>query len=243
MESPVTPATAPDGIPSRRAAELVSDSFATVRYSFWGFVLLGVLLTALAIAASFIPFASVVVAPVTATAGVVAAVTASLIRTVSALGSVGAGFKLLLPVLGATLLYQFAIILLFITIIGIPYAMHLAVRWGFIVQAIVLEKLGVRAAFSRSTELVRGQWWRVLGCELLMWLAIFGVFIVVFGVWFILIIIVPLIGIVLLLVLLPLALAFSYVPAVFNLLLYVDLRVRKEGYSRSQIDGEIAAYA
>ena len=244
MESPGSSSSQPDGIPNRRATELVSDSFATVWHNFWGFVRLGLILTVLAIAASFIPFVGdLVMGAVVAAAGVVAAVMAFSHGTVPALGSVGAGFTRLLPVLGATILYALAIVLLAITIIGIPYAIHLSVRWSFIVQVIMLERLSIRPAFSRSTELVRGQWWRIVGCGLLMGLAVIGIFLVVFGVWAVVTAFVPLIGILLLLVLIPLSLAFLNVEYVFTTLLYVDSRTRKEAYSHNQLHTEIAAYA
>ena len=244
MESSGTSASGPDFIPSRLATELVSDSFATVRHNFWGFVRIGFILAVLSFAASLIPVVGeLVMGAVVAAAGVVAAVMAFSHGTVPAIRSVASGFKLVLPVLGAQLLYTLAIVLLAITIIGIPYAIHLSVRWSFVVPAIVLERLSIRPSFSRSTELVRGQWWRIVGCALLMGLALIGFFIVVFGVWFVVVAFIPPIGILLLLVLIPLSLAFLNVGYVFTTLLYVDSRTRKEAYSRDQLHTEIAAYA
>lgn len=40
---------------------------------------------------------------------------------------------------------------------------YLAVRFAFVPQVIVLEGASIGQAFDRSTELVRGSWWRVFG--------------------------------------------------------------------------------
>ena len=50
-----------------------------------------------------------------------------------------------------------------ITVIGIPFGIYFAVRWGFYVQTLLLEKSLIRVALRRSSELVRGMWWHVCG--------------------------------------------------------------------------------
>lgn len=50
-----------------------------------------------------------------------------------------------------------------VLIITIPVVIYLAVRWGFFAQAYLIENREPMASFSRSSELVQGQWWRVLG--------------------------------------------------------------------------------
>lgn len=229
MESSGTSASGPDGIPSKRATELVAESFATVWRNFWGFLRLGLILYVVFVAASLIPFVgSVVLAPVVTAAVVIAAAFGFSRDTVPAIGSIRASFSRLLPVVGGMLLYLIAIALLAVTVIGIPYAIHLMIRWSFVIHAIMLEKLSIRLAFARSTELVRGQWWRIFGCVALMGLAVMGFFVVTAGLW---------------LGSIPLWVAFSNVGIVFTTLLYIDSRARKEGYSRSQLDAEISAYA
>lgn len=52
------------------------------------------------------------------------------------------------------------VVLLFLTIVGIPWAVRQAVRWVFIPQVVVFEGLRARDALQRSAELVRGRWWR-----------------------------------------------------------------------------------
>jgi hypothetical protein len=76
------------------------------------------------------------------------------------------------PVLGASLLYSFAPMLMAITLLGLPFAIYFLVAWSFVFQTLLLERLGVRRAFGRSRELVRGGWWRVCGVGLLLFLLV-----------------------------------------------------------------------
>lgn len=52
-------------------------------------------------------------------------------------------------------------------LVAVPAAIWLWVRLGVAAPALVLEKVGIRAAMSRSARLVRRSWWRVLGVLLL----------------------------------------------------------------------------
>ena len=65
--------------------------------------------------------------------------------------------------LGCFLLWSGAIMILTITVIGIPFAIHFAVRWGLFIQTIMFEKPAIISALGRSSELVAGMWWRVCG--------------------------------------------------------------------------------
>lgn len=49
------------------------------------------------------------------------------------------------------------------TIIGIPWAIRLFVRWFFATYALVIESLSPKEAISRSCEIVKGRWWHTLG--------------------------------------------------------------------------------
>jgi Vacuolar protein sorting-associated protein 62 len=46
-----------------------------------------------------------------------------------------------------------------LTVVGLPIAIWLFVRWQFIAQATMLEGLAGQRALARSAELVRGRWW------------------------------------------------------------------------------------
>jgi fumarate reductase subunit C len=76
------------------------------------------------------------------------------------------------PMLGVQLVYLIALGLMFVTFIGIPFALYFAIAWGFVFHAVLLEDAGVFAAFGRSRQLVRGYWWRTLGFTLLFMLFI-----------------------------------------------------------------------
>jgi hypothetical protein len=68
----------------------------------------------------------------------------------------------LLPYLGA--------LALFITVIGIPYAIYKFVCWQFVQQEILIEDKGIRDAFRASSERVRGRWWHTVRALGFFWL-------------------------------------------------------------------------
>jgi ABC-type sugar transport system permease subunit len=55
------------------------------------------------------------------------------------------------------------VLLLTITVVGIPFAIHRFIRWSLFAQACMLEDLSANRSLRRSSELVRGRWWRTLG--------------------------------------------------------------------------------
>jgi hypothetical protein len=64
---------------------------------------------------------------------------------------------------GAGLRAAFHVLLFYITIIGIPWAIQRGVRWLFIHQAVILDGTSARASLSYSADAVSGMWWRTLG--------------------------------------------------------------------------------
>lgn len=68
--------------------------------------------------------------------------------------------------LGGSLLYMLVITGLSITCIGIPFGIYLFVRWGLYGLPIMVEETSVGSSFRRSSELVKGNWWRVCGIML-----------------------------------------------------------------------------
>ena len=65
--------------------------------------------------------------------------------------------------LGSMFLYYLVVVCLSITVIGIPFAIYFAFRWGLFAFPILVEGSTARNALRRSTELVKGTWWRVCG--------------------------------------------------------------------------------
>lgn len=111
------------------------------------------------------------------------------------------------------------IVLMAITIIGIPFAVYYSVKWGFVPQAIVLEGRSLRDAMSRSSDLVKGQWWRVLGIMIVVGIisAVLG------GILNSILGLLPIVGIIV-----AQALIAPVVP-IAQTLLYFDLKTRHDG--------------
>jgi len=72
------------------------------------------------------------------------------------------------PLIGLVLVFGLAIIGLSVTVIGIPFALYLLVAWLLSIQVLLVEGTGIRAALGRSRELVAGHWWRVIGIVILL---------------------------------------------------------------------------
>ena len=68
------------------------------------------------------------------------------------------------------LLANFVVLLLALTIIGIPIAIWKYIDWQFVQQEILFQGKPVRAAFRGSTRIVRGHWWRTVRIAGFLWL-------------------------------------------------------------------------
>jgi hypothetical protein len=79
------------------------------------------------------------------------------------------------PYLGSNFLYALVIGLLTITLIGIPFAIFFGFRWIFCSLAAVFEEKSAVKALKRSSELVKGGWWRVFGMMVGIFLLVFFV--------------------------------------------------------------------
>ena len=136
----------------------------------------------------------------------------------------------LLPIAWATVRMTIVVVLLVVTVIGIPLAVVYLIRKAVTVQSIVVEELGATAGLRRSDELVRGSGPRVFAIGALVngTVALLG----------------PIIGVGMMFVtpaslgLINLVSALVYVlvlPAagIIIALLFFDLRVRKEGLQTS----------
>jgi hypothetical protein len=63
-------------------------------------------------------------------------------------------------------------LLIAITIVGIPFAIYLGIRWSFFSQAVVIENKFPREAISLSERIVKGSWWRTFGILLIVGLLV-----------------------------------------------------------------------
>lgn len=84
-------------------------------------------------------------------------------------------FRRFWPMLGAFIIAFLAVFAMYITIIGIPFAIYFGLRWFFVFQASLLEDASPIEALRGSSELVAGNWWRVLGITIVLWLIISAV--------------------------------------------------------------------
>ena len=78
--------------------------------------------------------------------------------------------------LGVVILWSLVVGGLTITIVGIPFAIYFSVRWGLYSLPVMLEGTTARNALRRSTELVKGTWWRVFGIMLAISLISFMIY-------------------------------------------------------------------
>ena len=79
-----------------------------------------------------------------------------------------AAFERFWTLLGAFLRAIAIVLLLAITVIGLPWAIQRVIRWLFIGQAVVLDNAAPSAALSQSALAVHGRWWRTLGAALVI---------------------------------------------------------------------------
>jgi hypothetical protein len=78
----------------------------------------------------------------------------------SATDAYRATLRELRPLLGGLVLAAFAVAVLDLTLIGLPIAIWLTVRWSLLAQSAALCGGGATASLRRSSRLVRGHWWR-----------------------------------------------------------------------------------
>src|SRR5262249_5343324 len=72
------------------------------------------------------------------------------------------------PLLKGMLTELGMVVLLTITVIGIPFAIHRFVRWSLYAEACMLGDRSATESLRRSSELVRGRWWRTFGFTLIV---------------------------------------------------------------------------
>jgi hypothetical protein len=68
------------------------------------------------------------------------------------------------------LLVSVLVLLIALTIIGIPFAIWKYVEWQFVQQEIIFKDKGLRDALRGSTQVVRGNWFRTVRVTVFLWL-------------------------------------------------------------------------
>ena len=112
--------------------------------------------------------------------------------------------------------------------IGFFLVIYLVVRWTFALQIALLEGLGPIDALSSSSDLVHGNWWRVLGILSVLFMIVLIIFYAA-----------SYLTTTPLLVTMILAILAAPISFIGTTLIYYDLRVRKEGYNLESLGGEL----
>ncbi len=89
-------------------------------------------------------------------------------RSASARRAIRATWERLRPLAAGALIQYAVVLLLTLTVIGIPLAIYQFIRWSLFAQACILDGLTGRRSLARSSELVRGRWWRTFGFTVLV---------------------------------------------------------------------------
>ena len=149
-------------------------------------------------------------------------------------------FGVLLPTAVATVIVTLALIasaILMLIIIGIPLFFYLLVSWFFAIPAVVIEGRDGISALKRSRELTFGSWWRLFGIGVVYTLLFIAIGIPGGIVSSFLLLVRPELFAIGIAVTVALAIPIYYVGSV---LVYFDLRVRKEGYSLQALADDLA---
>ena len=160
-------------------------------------------------------------------------------HTVTAAGSYVAALNNAISLLLAFIVFALAFgtaLVLSLMLIGIPALIYIVVIWFFYVQAIMIERQGPLTALGRSWRLVHGTWWRVFGIGVVFVLLLLAVEIVASLPGFVLAAANETLGSLLITLGMMSVTPIFYVGAV---LVYLDLRARKEGYSLEMLASEI----
>ena len=142
-------------------------------------------------------------------------------------------WRRLVQLIIAMIIYFLAIFIMAITFIGIPLAIYFGIRWAFFYQAIMLEGYSALDALSRSSALVKGNWWRVLGITIVIVIIGAAINVVFWSVLRIAPIVGPTLGTILGSIL------ATPIVITATTLLYYDLRVQKEGYNLETMANEL----
>jgi hypothetical protein len=132
-----------------------------------------------------------------------------------------AAMRKIVTVLLAGLLRIIILVLISITIVGIPFAIYLAIKWILVTPVILFEGKSVSESLSRSSQLVKNNWWRIL-----VYMIIIGILVMLIS-WILGLI--PYIGSTIgTIITLP-------ITVISTTLIYFTLRVEKEQYHPAQL--------
>ncbi len=134
---------------------------------------------------------------------------------------------LILTIILIVLALVASVILMFI-LVGIPLFFYFLMIWFFAPHAIIIEGRNPISALGRSRELVYGSWWRVFGIGVVIVLIIIGLSVIITLIALVLSSLSPILGSIATIIMSTMLFPITYVAGT---LVYIDMRVRKEGYN------------
>ena len=247
-DSPMSAIPTDDVLIARDIGGLISETFGVYRRHFWPFVIIVLLAEIPLVVASLTDrkVLSVILTLVSVFLGILAygaiiygVASQYLGRGVRVGECYERAWRRIISLVVGSILVAIVLLLLFLLsflIIGIPVFFYILVVWFFFPQAIMLERMSVFSAFGRSSEWVKGSWWRVFGIGVVFVLVIIGLSVVAS---------IP--GVIAGLFSEPVgdsvgAVAGIFVTPIVNIgatLVYLDLRVRKERYTLKTMASEL----
>ena len=240
-----------DRIPPRDLGALLSETIAVYWMSFWPFVGLALvpqLPTILGsfssgLAGWFFTLVGLLLTILLSGASVYAVTQQYLDRAVDVVDSYRMAWKRALSLLLAHVLVGLALLgagILILLIIGLPLFFYILVAWFFFAEAIMVERKRGIEPLGRSAELVRGSWWRVFGIGIVYFLILIGAFVVAAIPLLLASLAGPVVE-----TIVSVAVATVVAPFLFigRTLVYLDLRVRKEGYTLGDLASEMRSAA
>jgi hypothetical protein len=132
-----------------------------------------------------------------------------------------AALKKVVAVIMAILLRGIIIVALCITLVGIPIAIYFALKWIFVTHVILFEGKSVSESLSRSSDLVKNNWWRILVYIIIMAIIV-GIINWVLGY-------IPVVGSAIGTII------TTPITIIATTLIYFSMRVEKEKYSTAQL--------
>ncbi|HEX3722664.1 MAG TPA: hypothetical protein VHV31_07720 [Nitrolancea sp.] len=174
-------------------------------------------------------------------------------RKTSVIDSYNIGLEHFVAMLWTTFLVVFMLVLISITVIGIPAAIYLSISWLFALHATAFERKFGWSVLARSRALVKGEWLRVFGITILVGI-IAGLANLVFSIPNIALGVAEALGsegATFRAVAASISVIFSTAgwivtgPIIYisSILLYFDLRARKEGYDLEMMANQAEADA
>jgi len=142
-----------------------------------------------------------------------------------------AALKKLITVILASLLRGIILFALCITLIGIPVAIYLVVKWIFVTHVILFEGKGVTESLSRSAEITKDNWWRLVAYVIIVAI-IAGIISSICG------LIIPAVGTFDLGLMVGSIIA-APITIIATTLMYFTMRVEKEKYNVAQLQADM----